>query len=103
MKAETDCLLWSINRDTFNATVKEAAQKKRDRYRKFLKSVEVLKSLTEFDVDKISDAIHHYQENRFNFNKVRLEECNFHRHFIRKKTIKDYDFGGLNIRPLRST
>lgn len=57
VKAETDCLLWSINRDTFNATVKDAAAKKRDRYRLFLKSVATFDKLDDFDIDKISDAI----------------------------------------------
>merc|ERR1712023_302148 len=49
--------MWSINRGTFNATVKEAAQKKRELYSGFLKSVETLKSLDAFELDKVSDAL----------------------------------------------
>lgn len=64
VKAESDCIMWAINRDTFNATVKEAAVKKRDMHRAFLKSVEVLHDLSDFDIDKVSDAIkeQHYSE-----------------------------------------
>jgi cAMP-dependent protein kinase regulator len=42
IKAKQDCLLWSLDRNTFNHIVKEAAQNKREKYEDFLKSVKVL-------------------------------------------------------------
>lgn len=34
--ADTDAVLWSLDRNTFNHIVKEAASKKREKYEKFL-------------------------------------------------------------------
>lgn len=57
VKAKTDCLLWSIDRETFNHLVKDAAMKKRQRYEDFLASVELLSHLDTYERSKISDAI----------------------------------------------
>merc|ERR1719163_360870 len=40
--ADEACVLWQLDRDTFNNIVKEAAQKKRDRYDAFLTKVPLL-------------------------------------------------------------
>eukprot|EP00746_Dinoflagellata_sp_MGD_P128893 gnl/MRDRNA2_/MRDRNA2_63180_c0_seq1.p1 gnl/MRDRNA2_/MRDRNA2_63180_c0~~gnl/MRDRNA2_/MRDRNA2_63180_c0_seq1.p1 ORF type:complete len:345 (-),score=87.64 gnl/MRDRNA2_/MRDRNA2_63180_c0_seq1:288-1322(-) len=52
-----DCVLWSIDRETFNHLVKDAAARKRDTYDGFLKSVDLLKSLDPYERSKICDAL----------------------------------------------
>ena len=34
--ADTDCLLWSLDRETFNHIVKDASRKRREKYESFL-------------------------------------------------------------------
>lgn len=55
--AKTDCLLWSIDRETFNHLVKDAAARKRETHNSFLASVEILKSLDPYERSKIADAL----------------------------------------------
>ncbi len=55
--AKTDCILWTVDRATFNNIVKEAAQKKREQYENFLKSVEILHSVEPYELSQIADAL----------------------------------------------
>jgi cAMP-dependent protein kinase regulator len=55
--AEDDCLLWSLDRATFNHIVKDAAARKREKYEDFLKSVELLSSMDHYERSKLADAI----------------------------------------------
>jgi cAMP-dependent protein kinase regulator len=55
--AKDDCLLWSLDRETFNHIVKDASMKKREKYEKFLKSVEIFKSIDAYEINQISDAL----------------------------------------------
>lgn len=57
VKAKTNCTLWLLDRETFNHIVKEAAQKKRDKYEAFLKSVEILSEVEPYELLQISDAL----------------------------------------------
>lgn len=57
VKAKTDCVLWMLDRGTFNNIVKEAAQKKRDTYENFLKSVEILSGIDSYELSQVSDAL----------------------------------------------
>ena len=43
--AKTECVLWKIDRDTFNHIVRDSATKKREKYDQFLDQVEILKTL----------------------------------------------------------
>lgn len=52
-----NALLWKLDRETFNAIVKDAACKKRERYEQFLKSVSILKDLGGYEISQISDAL----------------------------------------------
>merc|ERR1719217_787617 len=45
VQSRDDVVLWSLDRETFNAIVKDAAQKKREMYDQFLKSVPLLESI----------------------------------------------------------
>jgi len=51
------CVLWQLDRDTFNNIVKEAAQKKRQRYDNFLSKVSLLTSMDAYERSQISDAL----------------------------------------------
>lgn len=57
IEAEEDCLLWSLDRATFNHIVKDAAARKREKYEDFLKSVELLSSMDHYERSKLADAI----------------------------------------------
>jgi len=57
IKASTDCVLWSIDRETFNFLVKDAASRKRNLYEGFLQSVEIFGSLNTFEIGQVADAL----------------------------------------------
>lgn len=57
VKAKTECVLWAVDRETFNHIVKEAAQKKREQYENFLKSVDILSSVDPYELSQIADAL----------------------------------------------
>jgi len=46
-----------LDRETFNHIVKDAAMKKREKYEDFLKKVEILKSIDQYELSQISDAL----------------------------------------------
>eukprot|EP00355_Strombidium_rassoulzadegani_P008281 CAMPEP_0168619014 /NCGR_PEP_ID=MMETSP0449_2-20121227/6379_1 /TAXON_ID=1082188 /ORGANISM="Strombidium rassoulzadegani, Strain ras09" /LENGTH=331 /DNA_ID=CAMNT_0008659927 /DNA_START=201 /DNA_END=1196 /DNA_ORIENTATION=- len=51
-----DCELWSLDRNTFNHIIKQAVQKKREKYDDFLERVEILKMMEKYERTKIADA-----------------------------------------------
>jgi len=55
--AKEDGILWSLDRETFNNIVKEAASKKREKYEAFLKSVDILKQIEPYELSQICDAL----------------------------------------------
>ena len=56
--AESDSVItWVLDRETFNHIVKEAAQKKREKYENFLKKVEILSTIEPYELMQISDAL----------------------------------------------
>jgi cAMP-dependent protein kinase regulator len=55
--ANTNATLWSLDRNTFNHIVKDAAAKKRDRYDDFLKGVRILAEMEPYERQKLADAI----------------------------------------------
>ena len=57
IKAKTDCLLWALDRGTFNNIVKEAAVKKRERYENSLKNVHILSTIDAYELGQICDAV----------------------------------------------
>ena len=62
--AETDSVLWKLDRDTFNNIVKDAASIKRQRYDDFLGSVKILQTMDPYERSKLSDAFveHKYKK-----------------------------------------
>ena len=57
IKAKTDSVLFSLDRETFNHIVKDAHRKKREQYHDFLGKVEVLSGLDSYERDQIADAL----------------------------------------------
>ena len=56
--AESNSVItWVLDRETFNHIVKEAAQKKREKYENFLKNVEILSTIEPYELMQISDAL----------------------------------------------
>lgn len=55
--AMTNAVTWCLDRETFNHIVKDAAQKKRERYIDILKKVEILSTVDQYELMQISDAI----------------------------------------------
>ncbi|CDW75609.1 UNKNOWN [Stylonychia lemnae] len=54
--AKTEAELWSLDRQTFNHIVKDAASQKRDKYEEFLKGVKILTNMDEYERSKLADA-----------------------------------------------
>lgn len=52
-----NCILWQLDRATFNAIVKDAAAAKRTRYEQFLKSVTLLKDMNAYELSQVADAL----------------------------------------------
>ena len=55
--ATDDVVTFVLDRETFNHIVKEAAQKKREKYEDFLKKVEILSTIDPYELMQISDAL----------------------------------------------
>ena len=58
IKAKEDCLLWRLDRETFNHIVKDAASRKREKYENFLSSVTVFSTMEHYERAKLADAFH---------------------------------------------
>merc|ERR1712232_950178 len=52
-----DCVLWQLDRDTFNNIVKDGAQKKRDDYEAVLAKVPLLASTDLYERTQLADAL----------------------------------------------
>jgi cAMP-dependent protein kinase regulator len=61
--AKTKSVLYSLDRDTFNLIVKDAARKKREKYEDSIKRVKILDSVSAYERSQITDAIkeEHYK------------------------------------------
>ena len=57
IKAVEGSQLWVLDRNTFNHIVKDASQKKRQKYENFLATVPILQNMDHYERSKIADAI----------------------------------------------
>lgn len=57
IKAKTKVVAWCLDRETFNNIVKDSTQKKREKYEKFLKKVDILSTIEPYELMQISDAL----------------------------------------------
>jgi len=61
VEADTEGTCWKLDRETFNAIVRDAAQKKREKYEEFLKKVPILENMDDYQRSQLSDALHEEQ------------------------------------------
>lgn len=57
VQSRDKCILWQLDRQTFNHIVKDAAAKKRDKYDVFLKNVPLLEGMETYERNQIADAL----------------------------------------------
>lgn len=55
--ADTDCIVWALDRITFRRILLDRTSKKRSLYDSFLKDVPVLQSLSPYERSKLADAL----------------------------------------------
>ena len=55
--AKTECICYSLDRNTFNHIIKESTINKREKYKTFLKNIPLLKGLEDYEIYSICDAI----------------------------------------------
>ncbi|CAJ1450096.1 unnamed protein product [Effrenium voratum] len=55
--AKDECICWQLDRESFNHIVKDAAVARRNKYDEFLRSVNLLSSLGDYERSQISDAL----------------------------------------------
>mmetsp|Transcript_33101 Transcript_33101/g.93035 ORF Transcript_33101/g.93035 Transcript_33101/m.93035 type:complete len:395 (+) Transcript_33101:129-1313(+) len=71
VKSKASGVCWKLDRETFNAIVKEAAQKKRERYDSFLAKVPLLQSMDAYERSQLADAL---RSESFNEGQVIVSE-----------------------------
>ena len=54
--ANEPCVLWKLDRETFNHIVKDAASTKREKYENFLSTVTVFSTMEPYERAKLADA-----------------------------------------------
>lgn len=57
IRAKTDCLLWSLDRECFNIIVKDAARKKREKFEDTLNKVKILEELDPYEKSRLGDGV----------------------------------------------
>jgi cAMP-dependent protein kinase regulator len=57
IKAKTDCVLWCLDRDTFNNIVRESYRLRREKYENFLKCVDILSTMDSYEISLVSEAL----------------------------------------------
>ena len=55
--ATSDCVLFSLDRETFNHIVKDSAVQNREKYEQFLSKIEVLQDLDRYERNKLCDCL----------------------------------------------
>jgi cAMP-dependent protein kinase regulator len=71
IKAQQDCSLFSLDRETFNRIVKSASVERRERYEAFLKQVDLFSKMDSYDLSNIIDCM---SEERFRDNEKIITE-----------------------------
>jgi len=57
VEADTEGTCWKLDRETFNHIVRDAAQKKREKFEGFLKQVPILEKLNDYQRSQVADAL----------------------------------------------
>ena len=69
--ANESCVLWRLDRETFNHIVKDASSRKREKYELFLSMVPVFSTMEPYERAKLADA---FKEVRFSAGSKIIEE-----------------------------
>lgn len=95
IKADTECFLWVLDRQTFNHIVKDASQNKRAKYEKFLSTVPILQNMDHYERSKLADAV---KEKRYAKNEqiIKQGEMNDDTFFI---LVEGEAYATLNQKP----
>lgn len=56
-RAQTDCVLWTLDRVSFKVIIVSASMQKRELFESFLKQVPILESLTEMEIMTLADSL----------------------------------------------
>ena len=94
IKAKTNCILWVLDRETFNNIVKDAAQKKREKYENFLKKVDILSTIDSYELTQICDALKSEVYNKGDFIIREGEDGNVFYILEEGEAIASKDFDG---------
>ena len=72
--AKTKTICWALDRETFNNIVKDAARKKREKYETFLRSVNILESIEDYELTQVCDAVRacSFKEGEYVIREVRV-------------------------------
>lgn len=57
IQTDSESFLWVLDRQTFNHIVKDASQKKRQKYETFLQTVPILQNMDHYERSKLADCI----------------------------------------------
>jgi len=60
IRAVRHSILWSLDRESFNHIIKDSAKRKREKYEKFLLSVDILSTVDSYELSLICDALKSY-------------------------------------------
>lgn len=71
VEADTEGTCWKLDRETFNAIVRDAAQKKREKWEAFLKKVPILEKMDDYMRSQLTDAL---KEESYEDGKVIMTE-----------------------------
>lgn len=69
--ANENCVLWKLDRETFNHIVKDAASRKREKYENFLSTVSIFSTMEPYERAKLADA---FKEVSFKANELIIVE-----------------------------
>jgi len=71
IQAEEDCILWKLDRDTFNRVVKGAAIAKREKYEKLINSMKIFNKMDNYDRMRLPDI---FKEKEYKSGEVIIKE-----------------------------
>ena len=56
IKADDECILWALDRQTFNHIVKDSSRNRREKFEHFLSKVKILENMNPYERSSLSDA-----------------------------------------------
>jgi cAMP-dependent protein kinase regulator len=69
--SDDECLLYALDRNTFNHIVKDAAIRKREKYESFLRKIPLLESMDDYERSQVAEA---FKDARFKAGETIIQE-----------------------------